>query len=379
MAKKDKEDAADTSQASGTVIKVTKKKPPVKVAKKKAEFKVTKTQPVEKPQEKKTPPVIDPPGHSSKPEEVYTPILLDEETKEMLTRTHTPKPASETKLEFGDEMRKIILTGGTLQVTKEQNKILFAEFKDTDVSMKPDGLIYLPWIKYSARLTEAFGGTGWVLIPEGMPKENNSVIYWGFHLVIKGVYCGFSIGEQQYFNNGRMTYGEACEGAKSNALTRLCKGLGIGIKLWDKNFIEGWLNKYAVFSWEEDPKTQKRKRVYKLKGNPTVEGTTNTGPVAPTKNDAADTKNPGNQTTHQHPKKTPAFKKEDNDEDQLPLVKMFEQKLRAAKSITALHSEYHQVKLAWNNGSGTITKEEKEKLRELANDLAVALEGAGQG
>ena len=165
-------------------------------------------------------------------------------------------------LEFGEEIRKMLVTAGTLEMSETQQGILYAPIQDRDVYIKPDGLVYLSWIKYAERLTKAFTGTGWAMLPQGMPKIlNNKLVVWGFHLIIKGVYCGFAIGEQEYYENGRMSYGEACEGAKSNALMRLCKALGIGLELWDKQFIEDWLNKYAQKKWDEE----KRKYIWSLK------------------------------------------------------------------------------------------------------------------
>jgi hypothetical protein len=129
------------------------------------------------------------------------------------------------------------------------------------------------------------------MIPQGMPKMHNSNIYWGFHLVIKGAYCGFAIGEQSYFNNGRMTYGEACEGAKSNALTRLCKNIGIGVQLWEKDFTNDWLDKYADKTWDGNANEGRGKSVWKLKPNafgaPNKDTSSNldtktTAPAAPT-------------------------------------------------------------------------------------------------
>ena len=174
-------------------------------------------------------------------------------------------------LEFGSEIRQLILTAGTLDLPEEKNNILFAPVKPDEVFIKPDGLIYMTWVKYAGRLSKAVG-LSWTMIPQGMPKiskdaQNNNLVIWGFHLMIKGVYCGFAIGEQQYHENKRMTYGEACEGAKSNALTRLCKAIGIGIELWDKSFINDWLGKYADKKWKEGEGSNRGKFEWFLKPN----------------------------------------------------------------------------------------------------------------
>ncbi len=190
-------------------------------------------------------------------------VLRNEEGLTNQNSSENQANVDANNLEFGAEIRRMLQTAGTLELTEMQNKILYAPVKDSDVYIKPDGLIYLSWIKYSGRLTNAFTGTGWAMIPQGMPKMMSNLIVWGFHLVIKGVYCGFAIGEQQYFDNGRMSYGEACEGAKSNALMRLCKNLGIGLELWDKAFIDRWVAAYGQKKWDDE----KRKYLWSLKPN----------------------------------------------------------------------------------------------------------------
>jgi hypothetical protein len=88
----------------------------------------------------------------------------------------------------------------------------------------------------------------WTLIPHGKPDLNpqKSGILWGFFLLIQGKLMGYAIGEQEYYsNNPTMTWGDACEGAKSNALMRLCKGVGIGLELWKSSFLDPWKKKHA--------------------------------------------------------------------------------------------------------------------------------------
>lgn len=148
-------------------------------------------------------------------------------------------------LEFQGEIEKFLPTAGTIVLSPAQEIILYEPIKDDDVEIRPDGLVYLPWMEYASRLRRAFG-LSWVLIPQGLPKIQGEIIYWGFHLIIRGNFSGFAIGEQKYqASNATMSYGDACEGAKSNALMRLCKGLGIGLELWKPSFVRAWREKFA--------------------------------------------------------------------------------------------------------------------------------------
>lgn len=315
-----------------------------------------------------------------------------------------------SKLEYGDEVQKMISTAGTLELTDTQNKALYAPFTDQDVMIKPDGLIYLPWIKYAGRLTQAFGGTGWAMVPQGMPKMQGELIIWGFHLVVKGIYCGFAFGEQFFSaNNNRMTFGEACEGAKSNALMRLCKGLGIGLELWDKNFIDRWVNTYSQKKWDEE----KRKYIFSLKPNAFGGGATpqqqvtppqNNAPVQNTQAPAQNTQTPApvkeeTKATPKEEKKSGAKTKgkiEENTDflnqkgDAVPVVEITNEELDGtkntppvdvvayltklltdSKSNVQLQENYAKVKEKLANGE--ITEEQKEGLRKLANQLFVSL------
>lgn len=289
-------------------------------------------------------------------------------------------------LEFGEEIRKMLPTAGTLELTEEQKNSLYEPIKDSDVYIKPDGLVYLSWIKYSGRLTKAFTGTGWAMLPQGMPKAQNNLVIWGFHLVIKGVYCGFAIGEQQFFENGRMTFGEACEGAKSNALMRLCKGLGIGLELWDKEFIEKWLAAYANKKWDDE----KRKYLWSLKPNafgtattpntpttPPVQATQQVQPMRPPEPTPEPTSTPVFQIINKGKEKQKIAKNIKKSTDDIPIVPMedseidnvssdnFSALIESSINLDDLTRIYEMVQGAY--AKAEITEERKKQLKDEAN------------
>src|SRR3989304_9544591 len=65
-------------------------------------------------------------------------------------------------------MEELIPFAGTIETTEEQRKILFAPVKDEDVEIRPDGMVYLPWMEYVTRLQRTFG-ISWAIIPKDMP------------------------------------------------------------------------------------------------------------------------------------------------------------------------------------------------------------------
>eukprot|EP01100_Stratorugosa_tubuloviscum_P015099 TRINITY_DN8481_c0_g1_i1.p1 TRINITY_DN8481_c0_g1~~TRINITY_DN8481_c0_g1_i1.p1 ORF type:complete len:263 (-),score=106.26 TRINITY_DN8481_c0_g1_i1:55-843(-) len=138
-----------------------------------------------------------------------------------------------------------------------------APLNEQDIEIKPDGLIYLPEIKYRRILNSALGAGAWVLIPCSPPQLSEGCVTREFALFIYGKFVSQSIGEQQL--NPQMSSATASEGAKSKALMRCCKDIGVGSELWDPNFINRWKSKYAEAIWCEHYKTKEKKKLWKRK------------------------------------------------------------------------------------------------------------------
>ena len=66
-------------------------------------------------------------------------------------------------------------------------------------------------------------------------------------------------GEQEYFDPSGVA--TASEAAKSNALMRCCKDLGIASELWDPRFIRDFLSKMTKEVWVEHVTTKKKRKV----------------------------------------------------------------------------------------------------------------------
>lgn len=171
---------------------------------------------------------------------------------------HAKKEGEVERVTIQDQIVSLIPLAGTIELTKEQEESLYSPVVVEDVEIRPDGLIYLPWMEYVTRLRKAFG-MSWSLIPHGQPTKVGNFIHWPFWLIIRGKPYAFAVGEQQYFANDRMTYGDALEGAKSNALMRLCKGLGISLELWKPSFVKEWKAKFAE-SYSDGGKTKWKKK-----------------------------------------------------------------------------------------------------------------------
>ncbi|KAK7034066.1 hypothetical protein VNI00_012497 [Paramarasmius palmivorus] len=147
--------------------------------------------------------------------------------------------------------------------SKEASDVLLAPIDPHDVEMKPDGMIYLPEIKYRRILNKAFGPGGWGLAPRTETNVGAKVVSREYALVCLGRLVAIARGEQEYFDpNGIATATEAC---KSNALMRCCKDLGIASELWDPRFIREFKEKHCVEVWAEHIPTKKKKKIWRRK------------------------------------------------------------------------------------------------------------------
>ncbi|KAK2734660.1 hypothetical protein FQN57_001605 [Myotisia sp. PD_48] len=119
--------------------------------------------------------------------------------------------------------------------SKEAAAILLQPLDHEDVEIKPDGIVYLPEIKYRRILNKAFGPGGWGLVPRSESIVTTKTVTREYALVAHGRLVSIARGEQDYFSpDGIPT---ATEGCKSNAMMRCCKDLGVASELWDPRWI----------------------------------------------------------------------------------------------------------------------------------------------
>ncbi|KAF3026536.1 hypothetical protein E8E14_013794 [Neopestalotiopsis sp. 37M] len=138
---------------------------------------------------------------------------------------------------------------GTANFGPEVATVLQEPLDADDIEVKPDGILYLPEIKYRRVLNAAFGPGGWGLAPRG-----------DLHVQDRLVFIGQARGEMQYFNEDGIS--TAAEGCKSNALMRCCKDLGIASELWDPRFIRKFMKSHAQQVWVEHVATKKKKQIW---------------------------------------------------------------------------------------------------------------------
>lgn len=148
----------------------------------------------------------------------------------------------------------------TVPFPKEATDVLLAPVSADDIEIKPDGIVYLPEIKYRRILNKAFGPGGWGLAPRGETIVTANTVTREYALVVLGRLVSVARGEMDYFSpEGIPTSAEGC---KSNALMRCCKDLGVASELWDPRFIRNFIGQHAREAFVEHAVSKKRKKIW---------------------------------------------------------------------------------------------------------------------
>lgn len=148
---------------------------------------------------------------------------------------------------------------------KEAADVLLAPIDKNDVEIKPDGIIYLPEIKYRRILNKAFGPGGWGLAPRGETIVTDKAVTREYALLALGRLVSIARGEQDYFSKDGIP--TASEGCKSNALMRCCKDLGVASELWDPRFIREFKASHAREAFVEHQVNKRKTKIWLRKGD----------------------------------------------------------------------------------------------------------------
>jgi len=116
-------------------------------------------------------------------------------------------------------------------------RVLAESVNPRDVEIKPDGIVFLPGVAYRRILTRAFGAGGWALAPRSPSRVMGNIVVYHGALFCLGRFVAEAVGECFYREgNSNMSYASCVEGAKTDALSRCCKDLGVATEMWDANW-----------------------------------------------------------------------------------------------------------------------------------------------
>ncbi len=137
-----------------------------------------------------------------------------------------------------------------VKLTEKEEQVLSRPIDLADMRVKPTGQVYLSHPTYTKWFNDAFGRTGWALVPCARPVMSERSVVCPYILYIHKQPAAFAMGEQEYHaSNKEQTYGDAIEATVASALRRCAKRLGVGIEMWDRTFGNAFLAQYAVKVW----------------------------------------------------------------------------------------------------------------------------------
>jgi len=129
---------------------------------------------------------------------------------------------------------------------------LAAPFPNEALDVLPTGEVYVSQVHYRRRLNQVFGPGQWAMVPRGKWTVDRDVMMREYVLLVRGHYVAEAVGQCEYQpTNDRMTWADAAEGVKSNALTRACKDLGIASECWDRIWANRWRDEHCIHVWIE--------------------------------------------------------------------------------------------------------------------------------
>jgi hypothetical protein len=158
----------------------------------------------------------------------------------------TPAPAVlDRTLDSGIQLGELGLV--EIKFTPEEEAVLAEAVPADKVLIKPNGAPYLPHAEYTRWFNRAFGRGGWLLVPVGVPGMANATVICPYVLFIHGKPAALAQGEQEFFNSNKgQSYGDALESTVASALRRCAKHLGVGLELWDRAWLDAWMDATAV-------------------------------------------------------------------------------------------------------------------------------------
>lgn len=126
-----------------------------------------------------------------------------------------------------------------VKLTEAEERVLARPVDPSEIRVRDGGIAYLPHIVYTRWFNEAFGRTGWAIVPTSRPQKVGNLLLVPYLLYIHGVPVAAATGEHEYHEtNARQTYGDVLESTVASALRRCAKRLGVGLEMWDPAWLE---------------------------------------------------------------------------------------------------------------------------------------------
>ncbi len=155
-------------------------------------------------------------------------------------------------------------------ITEEQARALPADLSDDDAELRLDGAVYASSHLFRRVLCDVFGPGNWAFRRVEQYDRDSTVVYHGA-LYVNGAFVAEASGGQSYSPDKGMNYAAALESARSDALSRCCKDLGIYVTLWDKRTAAAIRERIATQVWCRNQLDGKSRLFWRRKDAPPVD------------------------------------------------------------------------------------------------------------
>lgn len=133
--------------------------------------------------------------------------------------------------------------GVPVKFTKAEELILSEVVNPDEIRIKPTGIPYVSHPTYTRHLNRAFGRGQWALVEISVPTKGGNSVLVKYALLVRGVPVAAAYGEQEFFESNRdQSYGDVVESTYASGLRRCCKHLGIFLEMWDRAFLDAWVD-----------------------------------------------------------------------------------------------------------------------------------------
>lgn len=160
-----------------------------------------------------------------------------------------------------------------IKLTEKEEAVLARPVRVEDVRMKPTGQPYVSHPTYTKWFNDAFGRMGWTLVPKSKPARDGNMIMIPYILYIHGQPAAFAWGEHEYYEaNKEQSYGDVIESTYASGLRRCAKRLGVGLELWDREWLDAYIAAHcvrvAVIVKDRGSREKTKKYVWRRKVDP---------------------------------------------------------------------------------------------------------------
>jgi len=161
-------------------------------------------------------------------------------------------PVAESSSYLTENPLALVFAETPMKFSKMEEKILWEPVRREDIRIKPTGQPYVSHITYTRWLNRAFGLGQWYLRPLAMPTKKTTetgaeAIMVPYALYVRGKAVATAYGEHEYHpKNKDQSLGDAVESTHASALRRCCKRLGVALEMWDKEYIDRFVDEQAI-------------------------------------------------------------------------------------------------------------------------------------